>query len=211
MILRLYDSCNESNPGRRHLASARVGKNLFKQMKRPSLALLIFFSISIANCAQSVSRARVRTDESTTEISTVDDRIFAGHAIAALRRLEDDVITYRSLGDFEASGKLARVTFETFQSDLQKVTGEVESTLSRVRNDRLKTELSNSLASYRDGAFWWERIYQPRVVHVSAMNQDENRGPADTALLATVPYTVAIHWRQAAKYLKRAEQLQNER
>ena len=188
----------------------RVGKNLFKQMKRPSLALLIFFSISIANCAQSGSRARVRTDESTTEISTVDDRIFAGHAIAALRRLEDDVITYRTLGDFEASGKLARVTFETFQSDLQKVTGEVESTLSRVRNDRLKTELSNSLASYRDGAFWWERIYQPRVVHVSALNYNlTNRAPADAALLATVPYTVAIHWRQAAKYLKRAEQLQN--
>jgi len=152
----------------------------------------------------------VRTVESTAQISTVDDQIFAGRAIAALRRLEDDVITYRSLGDFEAGGKLARVTFETFQSDLQKVTGEVESTLSRVRNDRLKTELSNSLASYRDGAFWWERIYQPRVVHVSALNYNlTNRAPADAALLATVAYTVAIHWRQAAKYLKRAEQLQN--
>ena len=188
----------------------RVGKNLFKQMKRPSLALVIFFLISVAAYGQSVSRAKVRTVESMTQISTVDDRIFAGHAIAALRRLEDDVITYRSLGDFEASGKLARVTFETFQSDLQKVTGEVESTLSRVRNDRLKTELSNSLASYRDGAFWWERIYQPRVVHVSALNYNlTNRAPADAALLATVAYTVAIHWRQAAKYLKRAEQLQN--
>ena len=180
-------------------------------MNRPFFALLIFFLLSVATYGQSVSRARVPTVESATKISTAGDRILAARTIAALRRLEEDVITYRSLGDFEASGKLARVTFETFQSDLQKVTGEVESTLSRVRNDRLKTELSNSLASYRDGAFWWERIYQPRVVHVSAMNQDENRGPADTALLATVPYTVAIHWRQAAKYLKRAEQLQNER
>ena len=195
-----------SAPARRQL----VVKNLFKQMKRPSLALLIFFLINVAAYGQSVSRAKLRTVESTTQISTADDQIFAGHAIAALRRLEDDVITYRSLGDFEASGKLARVTFETFQSDLQKVTGEVESTLSRVRNDRLKTELSNSLASYRDGAFWWERIYQPRVVHVSALNYNQaNRAPADAALLATVPYTVAIHWRQAAKFLKRAEQLQN--
>src|SRR5947207_13097786 len=96
----------------------RVGKNLFRQMKRPSLALLIFFSISIANCAQSVSRARVRTDESTTEISTVDDRIFAGHAIAALRRLDDDVITYHSLVDFEGIGKLARLTLDTFHGYL---------------------------------------------------------------------------------------------
>jgi hypothetical protein len=185
----------------------RVGKNLFNQMKRPSLALLIFFLISVASYGQSGSRAQV---ESTTQVSTADDRVFAARAIAALKHLEDDVITYRSLGDFEAGGKLARVTFETFQSDLQKVTGEVDSTLSRVRNDRLKTELSNALASYRDGAFWWERIHQPRVVHVSALNYNlTNRAPADAALLATVPYTVAIHWRQAAKYLKRAEQLQN--
>jgi len=91
---------------------------------------------------------------------------------------------------------------------LQETAAEVESMLGFITNDRLKMELRNALASYRDGAFWWERIYQPRVVHVSAMNQDENRGPADTALLATVPYTVAIHWRQAAKYLKRAEALQ---
>ena len=188
----------------------QVGKNLFNQMKRPSLALLIFFLISVAACGQSVSRAKVRTVESTTQISTVDDRIFAGRAIAALRRLEDDVITYRSLGDFEAGGKLARVPLETFQSHLQETTAEVESMLNCITNDRLKIELSNALASYRDGAFWWKRIYQPRVVHVSALNYNQtNRAPADAALLATVPYTVEIHWRQAAKFLKRAEQLQN--
>ena len=188
----------------------RVGKNLFNQMKRPSLALLIFFFITVTTYGQSVSRAKVRTVESTTEISSADDRVFTRRAIAALRRLEDDVITYRSLGDFEVGGKLARVPLDTFQSHLQEATAEVESMLGCITNDRLKMELSNALASYRDGAFWWERIYQPRVVHVSALNSNQtNRAPADAALLATVPYTVAIHWRQAAKYLKRAEQLQN--
>lgn len=176
-------------------------------MKRPSLALLIFCLISVPTYAQSVSQAKV---ESTTEISSVDDRILATRAIAALRRLEDDVITYPSFGDFEAGGKLARVPLETFQSHLQETTAEVEPMLNCITNDRLKIELSNALASYRDGAFWWERIYQPRVVHVSALNSNQiNRAPADAAILATVPYTVAIHWRQAAKYLKRAEQLPN--
>ena len=188
----------------------RVGKNLFNKMKRPSLALLIFFLINVATYAQSVSRAKVRTVESTTQISTADDRIFAARAIAALRRLQDDVITYRSLGDFEAGGKLARVPLETFQSHLRETTTEVESMLNCITNDRLKIELSNALASYRDGACWWETIYQPRVVHVSALNYNQtNRPPADAALLATVPYTVAIHWRQAARFLKRAEALQN--
>ena len=173
-------------------------------MKQRSLALLILCILSAATYGQSESR-RV---ELTTDTATFGDRDFAARAITALKRLEDDVIIYHSLGDFEAGGKLARVSFETFQNDLQTVTGEVESTLIRVRNDRLKSELSNTLAAYRDGAFWWERIYQPRVVHVSALNYNEiNRAPADAALLATVPYTVIIHWRQAAKYLKRAEQL----
>ena len=43
-------------------------------------------------------------------------------------------------------------------------------------------------------------------VHVSALAFSEHtRTSSDTALLASVPYTVAIYWRQAEKYLKRAE------
>jgi hypothetical protein len=80
--------------------------------------------------------------------------------------------------------------------------------LSRLSQSRLKTEISNALDSYRDGAFWWQKIDQPRVVHVSALTAtDFNRTPSDTAFLSTVPYTVAIHWRQADRYLKRAEEL----
>ena len=179
-------------------------------MNRLFFALLIFFLLSVATYGQSVSRARVPTVESATKISSAGDQILAARTIAALRRLEEDVITYRSLGDFEAGGKLAQVRLETFQSHLQETAAEVESLLGFITNDRLKMELRNALASYRDGAFWWERIYQPRVVHVSALNYNEiNRTPADVALLATLPYTVAIHWRQAAKYMKRAEALQN--
>ena len=177
-----------------------------KLLKRPSLALLVFFLISMATYAQSISRAKVRTVESTTEISTTNDLILTTRAIAALKRLEDDVVIYHSLGDFEAGGKLARVSLETFHNDLQTAAGEVESAISRIRDERLKTELSNALASYRDGAFWWRKIDQPRVVNVSmlaAMNFTHTS--ADEALLSTVPYTVVIHWRQASKYLRRAE------
>jgi hypothetical protein len=75
----------------------------------------------------------------------------------------------------------------------------------------LKTELSNALASYRDGEFWWQQIDQPRVVNVSALAATGNsRAPSDKALLSTVPYTVAIYWRQANRYLRRAEQLMNQ-
>src|SRR5207247_10673218 len=108
-----------------------------------------------------------------------------------------DVLIYRSLGDFEENGKLARVTFEAFKNDLQEVICEVEPLLSRLPPSKLKIELTNALDSYRDGAFWWAKIYQPRVVNVSALAFAETtRTLSDQAFLATVPYAVAIHWRQ---------------
>jgi hypothetical protein len=176
-------------------------------MNRFSLALLILLVVTVVAHGQSVARAK----QSLTVVAAVetnDNQVLAARAIAVLKRLDDDVLVYRSLGDFEANGRLARVSFETFQNDLQEVTAQVEPMLSRLPQSRLKSEISNALDSYRDGAFWWQKINQPRVVHVSALTATEfNRTPSDTAFLSTVPYTVAIHWRQAGKYLKRAEDL----
>jgi hypothetical protein len=183
-------------------------------MNRSSLALLIlFFAVSASAHGQSVARANPsRNLNSQTE--TGDDQKLAGRAISALKRLDRDVLVYHSLGDFEESGKLARVSFETFRNDLGEVTAEVEPLLSRLPQSRLKTDIRNALDSYRDGAFWWQKIDnqidQPRVVHVSALAFSEpTRTSSDAALLANVPYTVAIHWRQAEKYLKRAEGMMN--
>ena len=80
----------------------------------------------------------------------------------------------------------------------------------RLPQGKLKSEISNALDSYRDGAFWWLKIDQPRVVNVSALGSSEiTRTPSDAAFLSMVPYTVAIHWRQAGNYLKSAEKLMN--
>jgi hypothetical protein len=102
------------------------------------------------------------------------------------------------------------VSCDAFKNDLHAVTAEVEPLLSRLPTSRVKTEIRNALDSYRDGVFWWQKIdqqiYQLRVVHVSALTFSEpTRTSSDAALLANVPYTVAIHWRQAERYLKRAE------
>ncbi len=175
-------------------------------MNRPSLALLILFFGSAVAFGQSVARL----DKSAILIpdnETRDERVLAAQSISALKRLDSKIIVYRSLGDFEAEGKLAQVPFARFANDLQEVTNEVEPMLSRMPQSRLKTEITNALYSYRDGAFWWEKIDQPRVVHISALTSTETRTSSDSAFLATVPYTVAIHWRQANRYLKRAEEL----
>jgi len=185
-------------------------------MKRLSLPfVLVPVLATAASYGQSVARVKLPTAEVTvtepkSETEAGDDRVLAARSIAALKRLDRDVVVYRSLGDFEESGKLARVSFETFRNDLQEVTAEVEPLLSRLPQGKLKTEITNALDSYRDGAFWWQKIDQPRVVHVSALAFSEHtRTSSDTALLANVPYTVAIYWRQAEKYLKRAEGMMN--
>jgi hypothetical protein len=186
-------------------------------MKESSLALLILLFLSLAAYGQSVVRAQqfnsvnipiAQPEIAKRENAAPDENTLAARSIAAVKRLEKDVLVYRSLGDFEANGRLARVSFEAFQNDLQEVTAEVEPMLSRLSQSRLKTEISNALDSYSDGAFWWQKIDQPRVVHVSALKATEfNRTPSDTAFLSTVPYTVAIHWRQAGRYLKNAEKM----
>jgi hypothetical protein len=181
-------------------------------MKQPLLALLIILTAVFGARGQIASNAENRshrkTAESITQIESENESYFAARAIAALKRLEKDVLLYRSLAEFESSGKLARVPLATFQSDLQEVSAEVETVLPRLPEDRLKSSISNALRSYQDGAFWWAKIHQPRVVSAASLISTEvNRTPFDATYLATIPYTVAVNWRQASKYLIRAEKI----
>ena len=136
------------------------------------------------------------------------DQMLAARIIESLKILESKVLVYRSLGDFERSGKIARVPLADFKKDLQKLTLEAESTLAWLPQNLLKSELSNSLHSFADGAYWWEKIDQPRVVRVSEMAaRDRYVSAPQAALLTTVPYTVVVHWRQGSNYLQHAKQL----
>jgi len=137
-----------------------------------------------------------------------NNRVLAARAVGALKRLENDALVYRSLGEFEANNKLARVPFDTFRSNLQEVSAEIEAILAELPDGRVKFAISNSLSSYQDGAFWWAKTYQPRVVNVSMLDfLESTRVPSDNAFMATAPYTVAINWRQGEKYLRQAERL----
>jgi hypothetical protein len=181
-------------------------------MKRSSLALLTSLVFApVAAYAQSVARLKqISTPQPRIESEVPDEMTLAARSMAALQRLEKEVLVYRSLGEFEANGKLARVSYQAFRKDLNDVSAEVEPLLARLPEGKLRTELDNALASFRDGEFWWQKIDQPRVVHVSALTSTRNSRPlSDAAFADTVPYTVTIHWRQANRYLRRAQQLVN--
>lgn len=139
------------------------------------------------------------------------DQTLAARVIELLKTLENEVIVYQSLGDFEASGKLARVPFPVFKSHLQKASADSEGILSWLPQNTLKVEIGNALHSFQDGAYWWEQIDQPRmVIKVSELvSSNITKSATDGAFLTTVPYTIAINWRHGSKYLKRAEQMMN--
>lgn len=197
-------------PGVTQVAPVNASR-FHRLMMRSSLALLTSLFFAPAASAQSVARLKqVSAPQPGIENSVTDEMTAAARSIVALKRLEKDVLVYRSLGEFEEKGKLARVSYQAFRNDLNQVTAEVEAQLARLPEGKLKVELGNALASYRDGEFWWQKIDQPRVVNVSTLALARNSSaPSDTARLSTVPYTVAIHWRQAGRYLRRAEGLMN--
>ena len=170
-------------------------------MLRLSLALSSLSVLLISTAAYSQSLAKPNRSTSETSARDVNAK-----AIAALRRLDEDVIVYRSLAEFEDGRKLARVSLRTFEHELTEVSAEVQPWLNEMPDGKLKLQLTNALDSFRDGVFWWRKIDQPRVVSVSALASSERtRSLADEAFLSTMTYTVAIHWRQAHDYLARAE------
>jgi hypothetical protein len=129
-------------------------------------------------------------------------------SIEALKRLEKLAPVHTSRGAFEASARLSPVTYEVFKKELESVLEEMGPLLSRLPQSKLKTQIVNALYSYRDGVFWWGKASEPRVITVSALSyRDMAHTPTEAAFSATIPYTVAIHWRHASKYLKRAELL----
>lgn len=169
-------------------------------MKQTFFVLTLLLGISAGAHAQTAARL----NSSLVEDST-GDRLLAERAISVLKKLDQDVIVYRSLGEFEEGGKLARVSIETFKTDLNEAGAEVNAITARVQDSRLQTEIRNVFASFRDGAFWWQKVYQPRVINVSSLTSDRTQTSTDAFLQANTPYTVAIYWRQASRYLQRAE------
>jgi hypothetical protein len=165
------------------------------QMNRLTLAASLFlFLFSAVVHGQSISRVNA---------STIDD---AAKAIDSLKRLQQEVIVYRSLGEFEEGRKLARVPLQTFEKELMEVTRELERILGRLPEGKLKVEVTNSLACYRDGAFWWGQIDERRVISVAALSyKDRAATPANQALRESIPYTVVVNWRLASRYLNQAE------
>ena len=172
---------------------------------------LFLFAFALLTAQHSIYAQTANTIVASTHLRSAakhDDFILAHDAVASLERLKAAVLVYRSHSEFESDGRLARVPLETFTDKLNQVTAEVESILSQLSDAKLRSHLSNSLYSYRDGAFWWAKLDQRKVVTIANLRVGfTTTTPAERYFTSTVPYTVVVHWRQANKYLLRAQRL----
>ena len=160
-----------------------------------------------AKASIAFQRTRVEKDAMLRllELERRYDQMLAERAIIALRLLESEVIIHRSFSDFQEDGTLARVPYETFREYLVKTSADVESILFWLPENSLKYAIGNALHSYQDGGFWWASVYRPSVVRVSDLAPSQTSTPSAKAFEETIPYTIAINFRQASAYLKRAK------
>jgi hypothetical protein len=175
---------------------------------------LFLFTFALLTAQHSMQAQTATSIVASTNLRSAakrDDSILAQRAVASLEQLKAAVVVYSSYDAFESDGRLARVPLQTFADKLNQVTAEVESIISQLSDAKLRSELSNSLYSYRDGAFWWAKLDPQKVVKIANLRAGLTTiTPAERFFTSTVPYRVVMHWRQANKYLLRAQRLMAE-
>lgn len=171
-------------------------------------AFVLLLVFTPASFSQSKPPVRALADLDRPVNFQTEECKLAARAISVLKRLEKLVLNYESLGEFETNRKLARVSLEEFTKELENVTKEVEFVLNRLPDSKLKVQIANTLYSYRDGAYWWNRAHQPRIINAASfLSVEATTTLSDLAFASSIPYTITIHWRQARKYMKRAQGL----
>lgn len=134
------------------------------------------------------------------------ERSLAESALDSLRQLEQVVVVYRTLADFEEGGTLARVSFGSFEGRFEQTAGRVRLLLGWLPETRLRSELRNAFRSYADGRFRWSKVHCARVVEAGRDCATEfERWRLGGARPST--YAVAVNWRNASHHLDRAARI----
>lgn len=143
---------------------------MLKTRRHLSVGLLLFaFALLTAQASLPAQPANIIVASTNLRSAAKrDDSILAQRAVASLEQLKPDVLVYRSDGECDSDGKLACVPLETFTDKLNQATVEVESTLPQLSDVKLRSHPRNSLYSYCDGAFWWTKLDQKKVVTKTA-------------------------------------------
>ncbi|HEX5707069.1 MAG TPA: hypothetical protein VFX96_07225 [Pyrinomonadaceae bacterium] len=201
-------ACDKERPGAYASLCERAGG------KRRTL-LLAKSRLRASWARAELNRPRVGDDDSwADEVSGQSgaehafERELASEAVASLRRLEERVFVYDSLAGFEDGRELARVPYERFRAELETSSARLRRILQWLPPGAPREEIRKATQAYLDGAWWWSKTRRALVVRVAANSFAEDADAlAPRVSEATARYTVALHWRQARDFTRRAERL----
>jgi hypothetical protein len=139
------------------------------------------------------------------------DLILAAHAVAALRELGVRVKVYLPHAESETGRRATRVSFGQFSGEVSSALRVVDQVLASMPRSPLRLLLHNARSGYRDGLFWWEKVYLRQEMTVSALSLAAPDPLNAVGLEADVVRMTALNnWSSALKYTDRAEKAVNE-
>lgn len=143
---------------------------------------------------------------SQMEAERAIDLKLARQAIDILKTLDEKVISYSTLGEFEQRGAVAEISFESFVKDYMRVAGVVDAILASLPRSVIYYQLQNARDSYHDGLFWWKKTYRRAEAVISANSLLESDQLKTLRMEpGAVNYTVVCNWRGGRKYIEKAE------
>lgn len=143
---------------------------------------------------------------SESDAERASEREMAAEAVARLQGLGARVVVYDSLAEFEDGRELARVSYERFRAELDEASARLRRIVAWLPPGATREEIRKATQAYLDGAWWWSQTRRTNVVRVSA-NSFAEETPVRPVADATARYTVALQWRQARDYTRRAASL----
>lgn len=203
-------SCEDERPGAYRAACESSGAWTMKDVLLRKARLHVAWARAGLRRERGLADAETGATLSIVAAERALERRLAAEALAALRRLGGGVFVYGSYGAFAEGRSLARVPFKRFSRELGETSARVGRLLAWLPESELKTELRGALQTYRDGGYWWGKIHCSAVVRAGddCLPAGE-RATLGGAFLATLPYTVAVNWRNADRHLTRAEKILN--
>ena len=199
-------SCGEERPGAyRELCAASATA---RELRLAKARLHLAWARARVRRARGVWEAGDAEALAAAEAERAAERALAASALEALRQLEQSVVVYRTRADFEEGGRLARVSFVSFEGRFARAAEQVGTILAWLPETRLRAELRHALRSFADGRFWWARARCARVVEAGGDCLTEaERWRLGAAYPEAASYSVAVNWRNASKHLERAARL----
>lgn len=134
-----------------------------------------------------------------------NDLLIAARVVATLKPLEGLVNTVPAYSDYQGRRASSGAGFDQLDREFGDALASAGALLYSLPRGPAFYCLSNAWRSFKDGQFWYQKVYQSKKLVVSAYGFEGD--PLEDLRLDAdqVSHTVAVNWKAAIKYSRLAE------